>query len=164
MAGPLDDKIIVGAINPIEGKVVEVPSHRAIREKKVVPVTTSADATTEKDAAQDSEIQPSLPVYDSHKDHDSDDKDTGDEGVIIVTGADAAAHLLSLRDDGEPALTFRSVVLATVLSGFQAVMYQIYQVRVSVPSILSLANISLNSSNRLSSPSKEHLLLSSPIS
>lgn len=47
---------------------------------------------------------------------------------IIVTGADAAAHLLPLRDDGDAALTFRGMVLATCLSGFQAVMTQIYQV------------------------------------
>ena len=49
-----------------------------------------------------------------------------EETPIIVTGADAAAHLLPMRDDRDPALTFRGIVLATVLSGFQAVMTQIY--------------------------------------
>ncbi|KAJ5475523.1 hypothetical protein N7539_007810 [Penicillium diatomitis] len=47
--------------------------------------------------------------------------------VVIVTGADAALHLLPLRDDFDRALTFRSMVLATGLSCFSAVMYQIYQ-------------------------------------
>lgn len=54
--------------------------------------------------------------------------DTDDEDKIIVTGADAANHLLSLRDDGQPALTFRSIVLASGLSAFQAAMSQIYSV------------------------------------
>lgn len=52
----------------------------------------------------------------------------GTEDRIIITGADAAAYLLPLRDDREPVLTFRSIFLATGLSGFQASMYQIYVV------------------------------------
>lgn len=60
---------------------------------------------------------------------DYDEKDNASDDVIIITGADAAAHLIPLRDDGEPALTFRSMFLATCLSAFQAVMSQIYQVR-----------------------------------
>jgi hypothetical protein len=62
---------------------------------------------------------------------------TGDYGVesdresvdvVIVTGADAANHLLPLRDDFDPAFTFRSILLASALSCFQAVVYQIYMV------------------------------------
>ena len=56
------------------------------------------------------------------------EKEDADLVPIIVTGADAAAHLLPLRDDGDPALTFRGIVIATALSGFQAVMTQIYNV------------------------------------
>jgi hypothetical protein len=51
-----------------------------------------------------------------------------DENKIIITGADAAKHLLPLRDDGESALTFRSLFLASVLAAFQAVMSEIYYV------------------------------------
>lgn len=50
------------------------------------------------------------------------------EGKIIITGADAAKYLLPLRDDGEPALTFRSIFLASGLAAFQAVMSEIYYV------------------------------------
>lgn len=57
-----------------------------------------------------------------------DEKNEDDE-VIIKTGADASEHLLPLRDDFDPALTFRSLFLATGLAAFQAVMYQIYMVR-----------------------------------
>lgn len=132
MTGALDERIIAGAVNPVEGKVVEFPSHQAINEKKIITVGTGV---SEKDALE-SEIHaaPHSNDADSHnKDHDSDQKDTDtdSENVIIITGADAAAHLLPLRDDGEPALTFRSLFLATGLSGFQSVMNQIYQVRTS---------------------------------
>ncbi|KAH6874904.1 OPT oligopeptide transporter [Thelonectria olida] len=58
--------------------------------------------------------------------HTDDDSDNDSKEHIIITGADASKHLLPLRDDGDAALTFRSLVLATCLSGFQAVMTQIY--------------------------------------
>lgn len=50
------------------------------------------------------------------------------DNVIIRTGADAARHLLPLRDYFEPVLTFRSLFIATSIAAFQAVMSQIYQV------------------------------------
>ncbi|KAI9172645.1 opt oligopeptide transporter [Paramyrothecium foliicola] len=59
-------------------------------------------------------------------DGEGDDSDRESKEVIIITGQDAAAHLLPLRDDGDSALTFRSLFLASVLSCFQCVMYQIY--------------------------------------
>ncbi len=74
--------------------------------------------------ALDTEITP----VSAADDNDSQDKDNGSEDVIIVSGEDAALHLLPLRDDFQPALTFRSLLLATILSAFQAVMYQIYSV------------------------------------
>ncbi|KAL1405685.1 hypothetical protein Q8F55_007351 [Vanrija albida] len=46
--------------------------------------------------------------------------------AIIVTGEDAANFLLSVRDDGDPALTFRSMFLGTGVAAFQATMNQIY--------------------------------------
>lgn len=60
--------------------------------------------------------------------------DTDDE-IIIRTGADAANHLLSLRDDFDKALTVRSLVLATGLAAFQAVMSQIYTFKPTVVNI-----------------------------
>jgi hypothetical protein len=58
-----------------------------------------------------------------------------DDNAIIRSGADAAKHLLSLRDDGQPSFTFRSVFLASCLSVFQAVMTQIYEVRTQTISL-----------------------------
>ncbi|CAK7222520.1 hypothetical protein SCUCBS95973_004869 [Sporothrix curviconia] len=60
---------------------------------------------------------------------------TYDDDAIIITGADASTHLLPLRDDYDASLTFRSVLLATVLSAFQAVMTQIYNFKATAASI-----------------------------
>ncbi|KAK8152450.1 OPT oligopeptide transporter protein-domain-containing protein [Phyllosticta citrichinensis] len=58
---------------------------------------------------------------------DREKDDAHGDNSIIVTGADAARRLLPLRDDFDPAVTFRSMFLATILCCFQAVMYQIYR-------------------------------------
>ena len=102
-----------------------------------------ARSVSEEKAGVVEEVEPSpvdeknisIPPYEKNPiphDHEREDGVTEKEDAIyvpiIVTGADAAAHLLPLRDDGDPALTFRGMVLATVLTGFQATMTQIYQV------------------------------------
>jgi hypothetical protein len=117
MPTPADGSIFVGVPNPVEGKAVSVPSHQAINEKLGLAVDGTENGTY---GLPDTNIK-AAPAL-------SDGDDSGSEDVIIITGADAATHLLSLRDDGEPALTFRSLFLATCLSAFQAVMYQIYVV------------------------------------
>lgn len=67
------------------------------------------------------------------EDENGHEKDNDGREPIIVTGADAAAHLLPMRDDGGSSLTFRSLFLASGLSAFQAVMSQIYMVCKDVP-------------------------------
>lgn len=61
-------------------------------------------------------------------DPNSNKGDVDSENVIIITGADAATHLLPMRDDFDRSLTFRSLFLSSILAGFQAVMSQIYTV------------------------------------
>ncbi|CEJ91182.1 hypothetical protein VHEMI06910 [[Torrubiella] hemipterigena] len=80
------------------------------------PTGSDSDITVEKQAAiaDTKEITPVSSSEDSEAE------------VIINTGELAAKHLLPLRDDGEAALTFRSVFLASGLSAFQAAMSQIY--------------------------------------
>ncbi|KOS37894.1 hypothetical protein ACN38_g11306 [Penicillium nordicum] len=64
------------------------------------------------------------------------DKDVdGNPDAIIITGADAALHMLSLRDDFDNVLTFRSILLASGLACFQAVMNQIYQFKPTLVTI-----------------------------
>lgn len=73
------------------------------------------------------------------------DRDSAD--VVIITGADAATHLIPLRDDFDNVLTFRSIVLATGLACFQAVMNQIYQVNEPVKLFRAIQLIRVDSSN-----------------
>lgn len=51
---------------------------------------------------------------------------------IIKSGADAAQYMLSDRDDGDPAVTVRSMVLGTAFAAFYASISQIYMVRPSL--------------------------------
>lgn len=67
------------------------------------------------------ENEPTVPEL---LDHDFDDPDK-----IIKSGADAAQYMLSDRDDGDPAVTFRSMVLGTAFAAFYASISQIYKVR-----------------------------------
>jgi hypothetical protein len=99
--------------SPVEG-VVSVSGHDAFDEKTTINVTTKDNH------------QVTTTSFGSGEDGREDDRNSDD--VIIVDGTDAANHLLPMRDDGDPALTFRSLVLASGLACFQAVMYQIYMV------------------------------------
>ncbi|KAK3994331.1 OPT oligopeptide transporter [Cladorrhinum sp. PSN332] len=115
MPAPNTETIVLGGVNPVEGKVVEIPNHDAINaaldEKSAAAPTYVSDG--------DSNGNKETVVVDSADDSDN-------EGAIIITGSDAAKYLLPMRDDGEPALSFRSLFLASCLACFQAVMSQIY--------------------------------------
>lgn len=121
-AEPMGDAIIGQGINSIEGKAFEVPTHTAInrRDRKSIDATYIAQNAP---AEEISNIR-RLSVDESSQ----DEKDDNSEDKIIITGADAAEHLLPMRDDHDSSLTFRGLFLATGLSAFQAVMYQIYMV------------------------------------
>jgi len=118
--------LILGQPDAVGGTAISTPSHEAINafsdEKHRLAVN---DGEVEKKVALEPEIKAVLPEYDASE----QEKDDNGEDHIIVTGADAAAHLLPLRDDFVPAVTFRSIFLASILSAFQAVVFQIYQVR-----------------------------------
>lgn len=73
-------------------------------------------------------VQPENSEFDITTGNYGVESDRESVDVVIVTGADAADHLLPLRDDFDPAFTFRSILLASALSCFQAVVYQIYMV------------------------------------
>lgn len=121
----VNQAIIVGGLNPVEGKVFSVPTHSAADEKEVL--TSGAAARTASTATVEGKTEAASHPDDA-EDEDNGDDDEGNENVIIVTGKDAARFLLPMRDDHDPALTFRSLFLASGLSCFQAVMSQIYTV------------------------------------
>lgn len=104
---------------PIEGSPPSDFSHDTIDEKAPDVVLTAQD-----------EPKAGATIFTSG-DLGGESDHSGDE-VIIRTGADAATHLLSMRDDGDNALTFRSIILATIFACFQSVMYQIYEVSLLV--------------------------------
>ncbi|KAH8758991.1 OPT oligopeptide transporter [Diaporthe sp. PMI_573] len=118
----IDQAVIVGGLNPVEGKVFPVPTHPAANDKEVIVGAARADTDG---TLGDDKIE-AAPSAGDDGDHEKDDDGRSSEEVIIITGADAARHLLPLRDDFDTALTFRSLVLASGLSCFQAVMSQIY--------------------------------------
>ncbi|XPT03472.1 hypothetical protein M3J09_012564 [Ascochyta lentis] len=126
-ANPKGDTLILGAPG-IEGKISTVPSHGAINDFTEEKHSLAAsNGELEKKGVLEPEIEAILPPYNIAQ---NDDKEH-----VIITGADAAAHLLPLRDDQEPALTFRSLFLASILSAFQSVVYQIYQFKPTVITI-----------------------------
>lgn len=138
---PIGDTLILG-VPGIEGKTTAVPSHAAVNafnEEKHQLATH--DGELEKAAVLEPEIKAALPSYESAEKDDDDH--------VIITGADAAAHLLPMRDDQESALTFRSIFLASILSAFQAVVYQIYQVCSSPGLLPTIVANGCVSSNRL---------------
>ncbi|KAG6015202.1 hypothetical protein E4U54_003992 [Claviceps lovelessii] len=119
------DPIVAVGVAPTEEKTVHVSAHEVIDEKKP---NVGNDAVT---ADDDEHHVPQQSKSDIPKGRDSlgggeKERDSDNEDMVIVTGYDASQHLLSLRDDFEPALTFRSIFLASILSSFQAVMSQIY--------------------------------------
>lgn len=124
MPTPSADTIVLGGVNSMVGNVEAVPSHTAIQE--INEKRHNAIDQSEKEVSKDGDEIKVAPLDDSDSHHNSDKADSEDQ--IIITGEDAAKYLLPLRDDYEPCLTFRSMFLSTVLSGFQATMYQIYSV------------------------------------
>lgn len=44
---------------------------------------------------------------------------------VITTGWDVSRYLIDMRDDGDPALTFRSLLLGTVFAGLGAALCQV---------------------------------------
>lgn len=150
-----------------DDKNVEGSSEQAISEE-IRSAKDDSDIAKKDALVSDTEVKAGPPLYNG-------DDDELPENPIIVTGADAAQYLLPLRDDGEPSLTFRAIFLATLLSGFQAVMSQIYYVSLNdfrgpiktcyprFLGFLAFADFSI-SSNRLILPSKEHLSSSLPTS
>ncbi|THW03113.1 peptide transporter, partial [Aureobasidium pullulans] len=106
-------------VEPFTGNAESITTGDLVPDYATIPAYTTG---AEKKAALDTEIT-AVPTLDSASD---DFEKTDNPDHIIITGADAAAHLLPLRDDGDASVTFRGIFLASCLSAFQAVMNQIY--------------------------------------
>ncbi|THY68615.1 peptide transporter [Aureobasidium pullulans] len=106
-------------VEPFTGNAESITTGDLVSDYATIPAYTTG---AEKKAALDTEIT-AVTTPDSASD---DFEKTDNPDHIIITGADAAAHLLPLRDDGDASVTFRGIFLASCLSAFQAVMNQIY--------------------------------------
>ena len=110
------------SVEPVDG------SRATTADYELKPYHDAAPAYNE-ESGKKGTLEPettAVPTPDSAS--DGFEKTDDPDHIIIITGADAAAHLLPLRDDGDPSVTFRGIFLASCLSAFQAVMNQIYTV------------------------------------
>ena len=55
----------------------------------------------------------------------SDDVELLNGEPVITSGRDVSRFVVGLRDDGDPALTFRSLFLGTVMAGLGAALCQV---------------------------------------
>ncbi|KAI5268780.1 peptide transporter [Aureobasidium subglaciale] len=119
MSHALEKPVGIASVEPLNG--IEAPNADGLNASEYTSIPAYGFGA-EKKGALDPDIT-TIPTPDAASDNP---KDTDNPDHIIVTGADAAAHLLPLRDDGDPSVTFRGIFLASCLSAFQAVMNQIY--------------------------------------
>ncbi|KAL1692785.1 peptide transporter MTD1 [Schizophyllum commune] len=63
-----------------------------------------------------------------------------DRQHVVTTGQDVSRYVVDLRDDEDPALTFRSLVLGTVIAGLGAALCQIY---IFKPVLVSVSTVFL---------------------
>lgn len=83
------------------------------------------------DSHDGKELVPELAVKGIRPEFSDLELEVDDPDKIIKSGADAAQYMLSDRDDGDPAVTVRSMVLGTAFAAFYASISQIY--KVSIP-------------------------------
>ncbi|KAL0580004.1 hypothetical protein V5O48_002007 [Marasmius crinis-equi] len=106
--------------------------------QSAVPQLLSSKSKVEKrhTPAEDSEKKLE---FDSESFLDNHDSYKGEP--VVTSGADVSKYIVELRDDGDDALTYRSLFLGTVIAGLGAALDQIYyfkpvQVKVSTVFLL----------------------------
>ncbi|KAF8464965.1 oligopeptide transporter [Russula ochroleuca] len=73
------------------------------------------------------DTEPSINLDKPSSFEDADEKPHYVNGEPVINGGrDVSRYLVDLRDDQDPPITFRSVVLGTVIGGLGAALYQIY--------------------------------------
>jgi hypothetical protein len=125
-ASSASDTIIGEGIGPVQGAAFTVPTHHAVNVRDRASIDATFAANSIFPGADEIKAVPAVSISDSV----DREKDDASDDIVIVTGADAAAHLLPMRDDGGDALAFRSILFATGLAAFQTVMTQICNVGV----------------------------------
>ncbi|OCH87394.1 oligopeptide transporter [Obba rivulosa] len=107
-------------IEPLPHRPDDAPSPYG-REEDFTPIEKAV--LSEKDAYLDSEKSSKLDAVDGSEDGDVV-RLKGEP--VITTGLDVSRFLIDPRDDGDPALTFRSLFLGTLFAGLGSALCQIY--------------------------------------
>jgi hypothetical protein len=77
------------------------------------------------------DTEPSINLDKPSSFEDADEKPHYVNGEPVINGGrDVSRYLVDLRDDQDPPITFRSVVLGTVIGGLGAALYQVCHVYV----------------------------------
>ncbi|KAH8093283.1 oligopeptide transporter [Cristinia sonorae] len=108
---------------PTLGDVAALPAHNPALDEKLVHHSGKhahgAEVVNEKEYYSDEKSLESRTSQDSEVQYVNGEP-------VITTGRDVSKYLIDVRDDGDPAITFRSLFLGTVFAGLGATMYQIY--------------------------------------
>lgn len=88
-----------------------------------LPAAVNDTDVSSKDSDLGGKVTPARSADDFYDPADDDSDDH-----IIRTGADVSNYLMSLRDDGDPSLTVRGVVIGTIMTVFSSAVNQIYNV------------------------------------
>jgi hypothetical protein len=95
-----------------------------------LPISSSSSAEPKIDEKAIRPADEKESPFDADKSHngceDEDDKPLYVNGEpVISSGKDVSKYLVDLRDDGDPPITFRSLVLGTVIGGLGAALNQV---------------------------------------
>jgi hypothetical protein len=94
--------------------------------------STTSGSLDEKNADKKSDSVEVVTNKEAYLDAEKESQCDGDGGVVrlngepvITTGEDVSRFVVDLRDDGEPALTFRSLFLGSFFAGLGAALCQV---------------------------------------
>ncbi|MCO5588278.1 hypothetical protein L7F22_042233 [Adiantum nelumboides] len=122
----------------IQGRISDddIKSSTAVPELKKTQ-QDPVDVTTEKtlDEKEDGNNEKGLTEAEKANFVLEEDSEDSEPDRVIRDGYDVSQYLLSIRDDQDPCLTFRSLTLGLALGAFQATMSQIYMFKPTQASI-----------------------------
>lgn len=109
------------SLNPRhEDRVAELPELSALPQHDSLPSVNEKKIDTGSDSI---EVADEKYVTGDYEGNEEPEYRNGEP--IITTGRDVSRFAVDLRDDGDEALTFRSLVLGTVVTGLGAALCQV---------------------------------------
>ena len=113
-------------------QVESLGDDRLVLQHQPTDLSSSLDEKTDKKASSSETVgvieecsDPERPVSDSEKNSIHSGTVFVNGEPVITNGKDISRYIVDLRDDGDPSLTFRSIVLGTIFAGLGAALYQV---------------------------------------